>query len=82
MQAFEPNGTTVPKDLAVSGLETLWDVIEEAFRYSNEECLNVNPSLSPKDFFHEKLTEGTLSKEQKARVLLQADMWGSFIGDS
>ena len=82
MQAFEPNGIMMPKDLADSGLETVWDLIEKAFKYSNEECLGINPSLSLKDFFHTKLAEGTFSKEQKARILLLAEMWGSFIGDS
>ncbi len=82
MQAFEPNATAMPKDLAASGLDTVWDLIEKAFEYSNEECLGISPSLSLKDFFHTKLAEGTLSKEQKARILLLAEMWGSFIGDS
>ncbi|KAG7289945.1 hypothetical protein NEMBOFW57_006322 [Staphylotrichum longicolle] len=48
----------------------------------NEECLSVNASLGLKDFFQEKLAEGTLSEDQQARVLLLAEMWGSFIGDS
>ena len=82
MQVFEPNGTTMPEDLVASGLEAVWAFIEDAFKYSNEECLNINPNLNLKDFFHKKLAEGTLSKDQQARVLLLAEMWGSFIGDS
>jgi len=82
MHVFEPNGTIMPKDLAASGLETVWAFIEDAFKYSNEECLSISPDLSLKDFFHEKLTEETLSPDQQARVLLLAEMWGSFIGDS
>lgn len=72
----------MPKDLAASGLDIVWDLIDHAFKYSNEECLGVNASLSLKDFFQEKLAEKTLSQDQQARVMLLAEMWGSFIGDS
>ncbi|KAK3680421.1 flavin-containing amine oxidase [Podospora appendiculata] len=63
-------------------LETVWDFIEDAFKYSNEACLDISLDLTLKDFFHKKLAESSLSEDQKARVLLLGEMWGSFIGDS
>ncbi|KAK6207039.1 flavin containing amine oxidase [Colletotrichum tabaci] len=82
MQIFEPNGTSMPKALADEELETVWSLIGEAFKYSNEECLDIRSDLSLKDFFKKKLSASSLSHDQQARVLLLAEMWGSFIGDS
>lgn len=82
MKVFEPSGTVIPEEDAESGLETVWEFIEQAFKYSNEGCLKISPTLNLEDFFNEKLAEGTLSREQRSRVLLLAEMWGSFIGDS
>ncbi|KAK3320464.1 flavin-containing amine oxidase [Cercophora scortea] len=82
MHVFESDGTIMPPDLAASGLETVWEFIEDAFKYSNEACLDISPDLTLKDFFRKKLAESSLSDHQKARVLLLGEMWGSFIGDS
>lgn len=82
MKVIEPNGTAMPEVLAAEGLETVWEFIDDAFKLSNEECLSIDPALSLKDYFHERLAEGTLDKEQQERVLLLAEMWGSFIGDA
>ena len=82
MHVFEPSGTIMPEELAESGLETVWEIIEQAFKYSNEDCLNIKAGLNLEDFFREKLAEGELTEEEKARILLLAEMWGSFIGDS
>lgn len=82
MQIFEPSGTSMPKALADEELETVWSLIDEAFKYSNEECLDIRSDLSLEDFFKKKLSASSLSHDQQARVLLLAEMWGSFIGDS
>ncbi|KAK3901671.1 flavin-containing amine oxidase [Staphylotrichum tortipilum] len=82
MKVFEPSGTEMPEEFAAEGMETVWDLIGDAFKHSNEQCLGIDPSLSLKDYFYEKLAEGTLDKDQQKRVLLLAEMWGSFIGDS
>ncbi|KAK4446940.1 flavin-containing amine oxidase [Podospora aff. communis PSN243] len=82
MKVFQPNGEIMSDKDAESGLETVWDLIEQAFKYSNEECLKINSTQTLVHWFHDKLKERPLSEEQRARVLLLAEMWGSFIGDS
>ncbi|KAG7055859.1 flavin containing amine oxidase [Colletotrichum scovillei] len=79
---FGTSGDIIPKDLADTGLDTVWSLIEEAFKYSNSDCANINPERSLKDFFGQQLAEGKLTQDEQARVLLLAEMWGSFIGDS
>ncbi|OHF00442.1 flavin containing amine oxidase [Colletotrichum orchidophilum] len=70
------------KDIADPGLDTVWSLIEDAFKYSNSECTTIDSARSLKDFFCERLADGDLPQDQQARVLLLAEMWGSFIGDS
>ncbi|KAK0642098.1 hypothetical protein B0T16DRAFT_224970 [Cercophora newfieldiana] len=82
MKVFESNGKIMSEEDAESGLETVWELIEQAFKHSNEECLNIGSTLTLQDWFEDKLDEGSLSKEQRDRVLLLGEMWGSFIGDS
>ncbi|KAK0620682.1 hypothetical protein B0T14DRAFT_433048 [Immersiella caudata] len=82
MKVFQTDGRAMSEEDAESGLETVWELIEQAFKYSNEECLKVDSAQTLVDWFHDKLKEGTLSEEQRERVLLLAEMWGSFIGDS
>lgn len=79
---FGTSGDIIPRDLADTGLDTVWSLIEEAFKYSNSDCENINPERSLKDFFRQQLAEGNLTQDEQARVLLLAEMWGSFIGDS
>ena len=64
------------------GFDVMWSLVEDAFRYSNESCLDIPPDLSLKDFFTEKLATLRLPPEQKNQILLLAEVWGSFIGDS
>lgn len=62
--------------------EVIWDIIGEAFAYSNKSCADIPPDLSLRDWFEEKLPERGLSDEDHALVMQMAQLWGSFIGDS
>lgn len=53
-----------------------------AFKYSNENCSTIHPNKSLKDFFLTQLKEQSFDPEEHNFILMLAEMWGSFIGDS
>jgi hypothetical protein len=78
---FDQNGEVIGHDIATELLDLVWEIIREAFKYSNEECSNISPEKSLKDFFIEQVAEKRLSAEDQMLVLQMAEMWGAFIGD-
>lgn len=71
----------INNDKATELLDLVWEIIREAFKYSNEECSNISTERSLKDFFIEQIIEKGLSEEDQMLVLQMAEMWGAFIGD-
>ena len=61
--------------------DIIWDIISEAFAYSNKNCADIPPNLSLKSFFEERLSTMNLDVSGKALIMQMAEMWGSFIGD-
>ena len=61
--------------------DTIWEIIAEAFKLSNEEGSLIPPDKSLRDFFVERLPHHALSIEEQAQILQMAETWGSFIGD-
>jgi hypothetical protein len=78
---FDQNGEVISHDKATELLDLVWEIIREAFKYSNEDCSNIPPEKSLKDFFIEKVVEKGLAEEDQILVLQMAEMWGAFIGD-
>jgi hypothetical protein len=78
---FDQKGEVINNDKATELLDLVWEIIREAFKYSNEECWNIAPEKSLKDFFIEQVVEKGLSEEDQMLVLQMAEMWGAFIGD-
>lgn len=63
----------------------MWDIVQEAFKYSNKHSADIHPNESLLDFFKTKLVElipeTTEGWQQKRRTVLQmADLWGAFVG--
>lgn len=64
---------------------TMWDIVTEAFEYSNHCGSEIDSSRSLRDYFEEqvkvKIPDTEDDHEMKRQLLLQtADLWGSFIG--
>jgi hypothetical protein len=78
---YNSHGHPLGKEEAAAGLERLWDLIDDAFKYSNEKCSDIQPNTSLKDFFLARLAELASSPEEQELILMLAEMWGSFIGD-
>ncbi|KAK3365658.1 hypothetical protein B0T24DRAFT_682743 [Lasiosphaeria ovina] len=64
---------------------TMWNIIEDAFDYSNQHGAETDPSKALLDFFREqiphKIPDTEEDYEKKRRIMLQmATLWGNFVG--
>jgi hypothetical protein len=81
MCVFDQSGQSIDVEKATEFFELVWTIISDAFKYSNENCANISPKTSLKDFFMQKVYEKGLSEEDQTLILQLAEMWGAFIGD-
>ncbi|KAI0489964.1 hypothetical protein F4859DRAFT_463047 [Xylaria cf. heliscus] len=79
---YDSHGKVLESNLMEEAFDAMWDLISASFKYSNEECNNISPSLNLKQFFEEKLKEKTFSPEKREIILQMGEIWGSFIGDA
>ena len=78
---FDTDGSSVCPDRAIRLFDLVWNIISDAFKYSNENCRKISPKRSLKDFFMERLPEYVLEEDDRRLVLQIAEVWGAFIGD-
>lgn len=81
-RVYSPHGLPWSDEKATAGFEEVWNILLDAFKYSNESCPSITSGTSLKDFFKAKLAEQSLDPESQDQILLLAEMWGAFIGDS
>ena len=67
------------KGLEIS--ETVWGIIGEAFKYSNEHSGSIPPEMSLMDFFRNKVDDLKLDEPTAKLVLQMAHIWGDFVGE-
>ncbi|KAL8781978.1 MAG: hypothetical protein Q9213_005762 [Squamulea squamosa] len=60
--------------------ELMWGIIEEAFKYSDQEADSIPPNQSLLDYFKLKLKEMDIPKATTERVLKFCQSWGDYIG--
>lgn len=63
----------------------MWDIVQEAFKHSNRNSAEIDPTQSLLDFFKTKLVElipDTIEGWERKRciVLQMANLWGAFVG--
>lgn len=80
-QVFDQFGHLINRDKATRFFDLMWDIISDAFKFSNENCSKISPEASLKDFFMQKISKSELSDEDRTLILQIAEMWGGFIGD-
>lgn len=78
---FDQNGQAISAEKANNFFDLVWDIISEAFRYSNENSSSISPDRSLKDFFLEKVPEKGIDEEDQKLILQMGEVWGAFIGD-
>ncbi|KAL4866475.1 hypothetical protein BDV12DRAFT_187433 [Aspergillus spectabilis] len=78
---FDSSGQLLDKEKATELLDVLWDIISDAFKYSNEKCKRILPTESLKDFIITQARGRGLSPQDQTLLFQTAEMWGGFIGD-
>jgi hypothetical protein len=81
-QVYGPSGDIIDNERAERLNDIIWNIISDAFAYSNKHCAEIPPDLSLKDFFIEHLPKLALNQEDQHLTIQMAEMWGSFIGDN
>ena len=81
-RVYGPSGEVVATERAKRLNDVIWDIISEAFAYSNRSCADIAPDLSLKDFFREKLPHRRLNEADEVLAMHMGEMWGSFIGEN
>ena len=61
--------------------DIIWEILEDAVKYSNENCMRIASNLSLKDFFRDRLSSSPGDEEAQNLIIELAEMWGGFIGD-
>lgn len=75
---FDQSGELLSHEKATELSDLMWNIIREAFKYSNENSWNISPDISLKDFFIDQVAKKGLIKEDQTLVLQMAEMWGGF----
>ena len=77
---IDSDGKRVNATKAHEMSETIWALIVDAFKYSDEQHSRIDPSKSLLDYLSDRLQEANMSKKQMEEHLKFAHMWGAFIG--
>lgn len=82
---FNESGDLLPVQEAEAYAILVWDIIQDAFVYSNKSFAEIDERLSLFDFFKQKVVEKIPDSEddfQKKRetVLQMSETWGTYIG--
>jgi len=84
---FDENGELYPLEEGEKYSTIMWDIITEAFDYSNRCGSEIDPNRTLLDYFEEqvkvKIPESDEGYETKRQAILQiAELWGSFVGSA
>ena len=77
---FDEHGNLMQQSRSDQLSELMWGVIADAFKYSNE-CSEISPNESLKDFFVKEASQKDLNEDDKKVLLQMSEIWGGFIGD-
>ncbi|KAL5336981.1 hypothetical protein BJX70DRAFT_389629 [Aspergillus crustosus] len=78
---FDSCGQLLDQDKATELVDLLWEMISDAFKYSNQNCQQIPLTESLKDFILGQAVDRGLSGEYQGLLLQIAEMWGGFVGD-
>ncbi|KAK6385871.1 hypothetical protein LTS17_001443 [Exophiala oligosperma] len=81
---YDSNGHRRSDDEAVSLSEKVWEMVVDAFKYSDENSTSIDPQRSLFEHFSEQIDKANpkVDAKRKTDLLAEAQMWGPFVGDS
>lgn len=80
---FDTQGRRRPDSEAVDLSGKMWEMVVDAFKYSDEHSADINPQTSLFEYFRAKLDQRPdLTPQKRDDLLQEAQMWGPFVGDS
>lgn len=71
-------GVKMPVEKAQQCSEFMWDTIEKAFAYSNDNSASIPAELSLLDFFKKELDKTTFDAEDRKSCIQMVESWGAF----
>jgi hypothetical protein len=77
---FDGSGKPIEPNLARNLYETVWDILDEACRYSTENMEAISSSARMLDYFRAKVATDKYDRETQRKLLQIVDMWGTFMG--
>lgn len=78
---FDSIGKQMEEKETAKNEEVVWEIIEQAMKYSNAESATIPAEKSLFNFFEEEVKEMFPEDEAKQETILQmAEMWGAFVG--
>lgn len=82
VNVFDENGDMIPDGRQLG--DDMWGIIIQAFKYSTNNTLTIEPNQSLYDFFEEKVQEiipaGVYADVRRKIILQLAEFWGAFVG--
>ncbi|KIW93589.1 uncharacterized protein Z519_06194 [Cladophialophora bantiana CBS 173.52] len=80
---FDTEGRRRSDSEAVWLSSKMWEMVVDAFKYSDEHSADIDPQVSLFEYFKSKLdADKELSGRRREDLLHEAQMWGPFVGDS
>ena len=78
---YNSDGKPFPPEESLHIFKKTWVIIEKAFRYSEENKDNIEPSKSLYDFFKEQV-QFESDPGVRSLILQMSHEWGAFVGDA
>ncbi|KAL9111757.1 MAG: hypothetical protein Q9227_003816 [Pyrenula ochraceoflavens] len=78
---FDKAGVLFSNDRAEAASGSVWSTITKAFKYSDRNSADIDPSRSLMDFFKEEVPKTENDPQLIQDTLDCASMWGAFVGD-
>ncbi|RVX72118.1 hypothetical protein B0A52_04716 [Exophiala mesophila] len=78
---FDTQGRRRPDTQATQLSATIWGMVIDAFKHSDEHTDTIDPNTSLYDHFRTVLAKQSLPKDEEYDLLRESEMWGPFVGD-
>jgi len=78
---FDSHGQRRADEEATELSSMVWEMVIDAFKYSDENSANINPQTSLYDYFKAQWQRKVQDKDRLDDLLKETQTWGPFVGD-